>query len=90
MALREMGGATPLENGQVPILLAELLLDRASRAAVRWHRKLELESPSLTMAEAQFALGALASLLAGDMAAAEILRRLAKRAQPTLVPRFLG
>jgi hypothetical protein len=31
-------------------------------AAVRWHGRLELETPTLTLAEAQFALGASAML----------------------------
>jgi hypothetical protein len=54
---------------------------------VRWHGRLEAEATFLSLAESQLALGALASLLDGDMRAAEILQRLAKRAQPTLVPR---
>jgi hypothetical protein len=86
-ALREMGAVSFLEALDYVVLLAELRPERAPRAAVRWHGRLEAEATFLSLAESQLALGALASLLDGDMRAAEILQRLAKRAQPTLVPR---
>jgi hypothetical protein len=64
--------------------------DKFDRAAVRWHGGLELESAVLTIAESQLALAALGALRAGDTSATEILRRLLRRVQPTLVvrPRF--
>jgi hypothetical protein len=64
--------------------------DKFDRAAVRWHGRLELESAVLTIAESQLALAALGALRAGDTSATEILRRLLRRVQPTLVvrPRF--
>jgi hypothetical protein len=53
-------------------------------AAVRWHGRLELEVPTLTLTESQLALATLASLCAGEREAVEILRRLVRRARPTL------
>lgn len=54
---------------------------------MRWHGRLETETPLLTLAESQLALAALASLCAGERDAVEILRRLVRRMRPTLVPR---
>ena len=59
--------------------------DKFDPAAVRWHGRLELESAMLTIAESESALAALGALRAGDKEAAEILRRLLRRVQPTLV-----
>jgi hypothetical protein len=53
-------------------------------AAVRWHGRLELEAQFLTLAESQLALAALGALAAGDKEAVGILRRLLRRARPTL------
>jgi len=39
------------------------------RAALRWHGRLETESRTLTLAESQLALAALASLCAGERGA---------------------
>jgi hypothetical protein len=50
--------------------------------------RLETEAATLTLAEAQLALAALASLLAGELDALEILRSLVKRARRTLLPRI--
>lgn len=87
MALREMGAVSLLEALDYLALLAELRPDRLEAAAVRWHGRLELESSLLTLAESQLALAALANLSSnGDTI--EILRRLVRRTQPTLVPRL--
>jgi hypothetical protein len=86
MAMREMRG-TPslLEALDYLELLAELRPDRVGRAAVRWHGRLEVETPTLTLSESQLALAALGSLCAGEQGAAEILRRLLRKTRPTLV-----
>lgn len=87
MALREMGAVSLLEALDYLALLAELRPDRLEPAAVRWHGRLELESSLLTLAESQLALAALANLSSnGDTI--EILRRLVRQTQPTLVPRL--
>jgi hypothetical protein len=87
MALREMGAVSLLEALDYLALLAELRPDRLEAAAVRWHGRLELESSLLTLAESQLALAALANLSANDDTI-EILRRLVRQTQPTLVPRL--
>jgi hypothetical protein len=87
MALREMGEVTLLEALDYLALLAELRPDRVERAAVRWHGRLEMEASMLTLSESQFALAALANLGGGDEAI-EVLRRLVRRAQPTIIPRM--
>jgi hypothetical protein len=69
------------------VLLVELQPGRAPAAAIRWHGRLELESAVLTLTESQLALAALADLCAGNGDAVEILRRLLRRARPTLLPR---
>jgi len=51
-------------------LLADARPDKFDRAAVRWHCRLELESPVLTTAESELALAALGGLRAGDKDAA--------------------
>jgi hypothetical protein len=66
-------------------LLADVRPDKFDRAAVRWHGRLELETAVLTIAESQLALAALGALRVGDKSAAEILRGLLRRVQPTLV-----
>lgn len=69
-------------------LLAEQKPEKAERAAVRWHGRLELEATFLTLAESQLALSAHANLVAGDRDAVEILRRLVRRARPIRVARL--
>ena len=69
------------------VLLVELQPGRAPSAAIRWHGRLEIESVALTLTESQLALAALADLCAGSRDAAEILKRLLRRARPTLLPR---
>ena len=68
-------------------LLAELRPDKVERGAVRWHDRLELEASRPTLAESQFALAALANLGTGGEAI-DVLRRLVRRKQPTLIPRL--
>ena len=68
-------------------LLADVRPDKFDRAAVRWHGQLELETPTLTVAESQFALAALGALRGGDHDAAGVLRKLLRRVRPTLLPR---
>ena len=68
-------------------LLADLRPDKFDRAAVRWHGRLELETPTLTVAESQLALAALGALRGGERDAADVLRKLLRRVRPTLLPR---
>jgi hypothetical protein len=69
------------------VLLAELKPERFPAAAVRWHGRLELEAPTLTLTtEAQFALAALTLLGDGEQYAVELLRTLRRKVRPTLVP----
>jgi hypothetical protein len=68
-------------------LLAEVRPDEFDRAAVRWHGRLELETPTLTVAESQFALVALGALREGDHDAAGVLHRLLGKVRPTFSPR---
>jgi len=85
MALREMGTASLASALDYLVLLAELRPERAAAAAIRWHGRFELEARVMTLAESQLALAALTSVCAGEPDALEILRRLLRRVQPTLV-----
>lgn len=85
MALREMGQVTLLEALDYLALLAELRPEKLEAAAVRWHGRLELEASILTLPESQLALAALANLTSGQEAI-DVLRRLVRRAQPTVIP----
>src|SRR5512142_2121820 len=77
IALREMGGSPSLLVAlDYLALLAELKPERFLAGAVRWHGRLELEAPTLTLAESQFALSALAMLGDGDRNAVDLLRTL--------------
>ena len=87
VALREMGNSSLILALDYVILLAELHPAKAKTAALRWHGRLELEAPTLTLAEAQFALAALAALCDGNRDAIGVLRRLLRKARPTLMPR---
>jgi hypothetical protein len=69
------------------VLLAEVKPEKLEPAAVRWHGRLEVEAATMTLAESQLALAALASLCAGERDAVAILRRLLRRTRPTLLPR---
>ena len=87
IAMRDMG-TPPLSLALDYLgLLAERRPERVERAAVRWHGRLEVEAPFLTLAESQLALAALASLCAGEREAVEVLRRLLRRVRPLVVPR---
>jgi predicted PhzF superfamily epimerase YddE/YHI9 len=87
IALREMGTPSLLVALEYVILLAELQPDKAKVAALRWHGRLELEARTLTLAESQFALAALAALCAGERDAIGVLRRLHRKVRPTMPPR---
>jgi hypothetical protein len=87
IAAKEMGGLALDDALDYLVLLAQLRPDRAQSAALRWHGRLELESPVLTLVESQLALSALAALCAGDAEAVVVLRRLLRRVRPTLLPR---
>jgi hypothetical protein len=63
VALREMGNPSLMLTHDYVILLAELQPAKAKAAALRWHGRLELEVPTLTLAESQFALAALVALV---------------------------
>lgn len=85
VALRELRGVSLLDALDYLDLLAEQRPAKLEQAALRWHGRLELEAGILTLAESQLALAALASLCAGERDAVAILRRLVRRAKPTLV-----
>ena len=85
VALRDLGGVSLLDALDYLDLLAELKPAKVEQAALRWHGRLELESGTLTLAEAQLALAALASLCAGQRDAIPLLRRLLRRVKPTLL-----
>jgi len=84
-ALRELRWVSLLDALDYLDLLAELRPAKLEQAAIRWHGRLELEAGILTLAESQLALAALSSLCAGERDAIQILRRLVRRAKPTLV-----
>jgi hypothetical protein len=86
IAAREMGGLSLIDALDYLVLLVELQPARAPSAAIRWHGRFEIESPMLTISESQLALAALAELCAGNRESVEILRRLLRRARPTLLP----
>ena len=88
IALREMGTPSLLLALEYVALLAEVKPERYPAAAVRRHGRLELEAPTLTLAESQYALAALAMLGQGRREAVEVLRSLLRKACPTLVPRM--
>ena len=87
IALREMGAVDLLAALDYVALLAELRPAKAPRAAVRWHGRLETEAPMLMLSESALALAALIALCQGDREALGLLRRLVRRARPTVVPR---
>lgn len=66
MALREMGTPPLLVALDYLLLVAEVRPEKAQYAALRWHGRLELEAPTLTLEESQRALAALDTLCAGD------------------------
>jgi hypothetical protein len=80
-AIREMGTLSLLDALAYLELLAEVRPEKLERAAVRWHGRLETESATLTLAESQLAIAALASLCAGERDALTILRSVVRRAR---------
>jgi hypothetical protein len=84
MSLRELGTVSLGDALAYLDLLAEQKPEKLERAALRWHGRLETEAPTLTLAESQLALSALASLCAGEREAIDLLRRLLRRVRPTL------
>jgi hypothetical protein len=88
IALREMREPSLLVALDYLALLADLKPERFPLAAVRWHGRLELETPTLTLPESQFALAALAMLGDGQQEAVELLRTLLRKVRPALVPRM--
>jgi hypothetical protein len=85
-AARELRGLSLIDALELVILIAAIRPDRLERAAVRWHGRLEVEVPTLTLAESRFALAALERLPA-DPQAGDLLRRLLRRASPTTLAR---
>jgi hypothetical protein len=88
ISLRELGAVSVEDALGYLDLLAEQRPEKLERAAVRWHGRLETEAPLLTLAESQLALAALASLVAGERSAIDLLRRLLRRVRPTAVPQI--
>jgi hypothetical protein len=88
LAAREMGGLGLHEALDLCVLIAEAKPERYARAAIRWHGRLELEAPTLTLAEAQLALAALAQLPHRGPEVQQLLRQLLRQARPTLVRRM--
>lgn len=88
IAMRDMGIPDLAVALDYLALLAELRPERVERAAVRWHGRLETEATLMTLAEAQLALAALASFVAGERDAIDVLRRLLRRVRPTRVARL--
>ena len=86
IAIREMGTLSLLDALDYLDLLSETNSAKLARAALRWHGRLETEAPTLTLAESQLALTAIASLCAGERGALKILRGVLRRAKPTLLP----
>jgi hypothetical protein len=87
MAARELRGLGLDDALDLVGLIARSRPDRLERAAIRWHGRLEIETPMLTLQEAQFALAALARL-PHDPQAKAMLEKLLRQAQPTLLRRM--
>ena len=85
--MRELGTLSLLDALDYLALVADLKPEKLERAAIRWHGRLETEARTLTLAESQLALAALASLCAGERGAVPILRALVRRTRPTMLPR---
>ena len=87
LALREMGTPSLLVALNYLGLVADVKPEKFPSAAVRWHGRLE-ETPLLTFAESsQYALAALGALGEGQHDAIDTLRKLLRKARPTLIPR---
>ena len=81
LAARELRGLSLHDALDLVVLIARQRPDRLERAAIRWHGRLEIEVPALTLAESRFALAALERLPA-DPRAADLLRKLLRDASP--------
>jgi len=88
IAAKEMGGLSLIDALDYLVVLAELQPARAPAAAVRWHGRLELEASTLSLTESQLALAALSDLCAGGRDSYDILKRVLRRAMPTLLRRM--
>jgi len=82
LAARELRGLSLPDALDLVVLIARQRPDRLERAAIRWHGRLEIEAPVLTLAESRFALAALERLPA-DPRAADLLKKLLRQASPT-------
>jgi hypothetical protein len=82
LAARELRGLTLHDALDLVALIARHRPDRLERAAIRWHGRLEIEAPALTLAESRFALAALERLPV-DPTQAEALRKVLRKASPT-------
>lgn len=87
LAARELRGLSLHDALDLVALIARVRPDRLERAAVRWHGRLEVEAPAITLAESRFALAALERLPA-DPQAADLLRKLLRQVTPTTVRRI--
>lgn len=86
LAARELRGLSLADALELVILIAAQRPDRLERIAIRWHGRLEVEIPALTLAESRFALAALERLPA-DPGAGALLRTLLRQASPTTLRR---
>lgn len=66
---------------RTPVLTASLRLRLVLEGG-----RLELEAPTLTLTESQFALAALAALREGERDAVAVLRSFCRKVRPTLMP----
>jgi hypothetical protein len=76
---RELGRLDLADALELLRLIAEREPHRYERAAVRWHGRLELERPGLTLAQSHLALAALGALPAERATAMALLRQIQKR-----------
>lgn len=87
LSARELRGLSLHDALDLVVLIARVRPDRLERAAIRWHGRLEIEAPTLTLAESRFALAALERLPA-DPQAGDLLRKLLRQANPTALRRI--
>src|SRR5947199_5706325 len=65
LAMRELGTLSLLDDLAYLELLTRGRSPKLERAAIRWHGRLATEAQTLTLAESQLALAAVAGLIAG-------------------------
>jgi len=87
VALKEMGNPSLLIALDYLVLLTTAKPEKYVMAALRWHRRFELEARTLTLAESQLALSLLVAMGEGDADAVDVLRRLLRKVRPTLLPK---